>query len=330
MSFHPDSAITRRRFLQIVLSTTGAFVAVKLTPAFAEENPKAAHWALFSDLHIKPQDEHAHPPKGLFYCNQHAHLTRCVQEALAAKPDGLIITGDLARLTGDLNNYQKLAEFLAPMKDQFPIFSAMGNHDDRDHFAQVFSDLPARQPVPHKLVQVIEKGPVRFILLDSMMAVNKGTGQLGAEQLDWLRGYLAKCDDRPTLLFFHHNPGQDVNGFEDWESLVEIIRPSLKVKACIFGHSHVYAYKEQDGIHLVNLPAMGYSFSAKDPVGWVDARFTAEGGIFTLHAVEGPMEEDNKPHRLKWRTAVQQGDKPRQVDAPRPKKKKKKAVGSPA
>lgn len=60
---------------------------------------------------------------------------------------------------------------------------------------------------------------------------------------------------------------------------------------------------------------MGYSFSAKQPVGWVDAQFTVEGGIFTLHVVEGPTDEDGKPHRLKWRAAKPAG-------AARPKKKK--------
>lgn len=298
----PQSALSRRQFLQLVLASTGALTAIQLTPAFAAD-AAACHIAFFSDVHIKTVDDHEKPPRGHFYYNQHAHIKRCVREAIAAKPDGLIITGDLARLTGDLDDYRQLARFLKPLGGKVPVFHAMGNHDDRDHFATVFTGLrPERQPVPKKYVLVLEQGPVRFILLDSCLSVNKGTGVLGEEQLAWLRQFLAQADDKPTLLCFHHNPDQNGNkGFPDWPKLLEIIRPCAKVKGVIFGHSHVYEYAVQDGLHLINLPAMGYSFKASQAVGWVDAKLSAKGGEFTLHAVEGPKTEDGKTHRLAWR-----------------------------
>ena len=40
-----------------------------------------------------------------------------------------------------------------------------------------------------------------------------------------------------------------------------------EVKAVIFGHRHVYTLDQIDGIHLVNLPAVGYSFADGNPVG---------------------------------------------------------------
>lgn len=57
--------------------------------AFAAE-AKTAHWAFFSDLHIKTEDDHDKIPKGHGYYNPHAHITQCVKETLAAQPEGLI------------------------------------------------------------------------------------------------------------------------------------------------------------------------------------------------------------------------------------------------
>ena len=57
-----------------------------------------------------------------------------------------------------------------------------------------------------------------------------------------------------------------------------------------------------DGIHLINLPALGYSFGARQPVGWVEAKLTETGGAFTLRGIDGPMNENGKTHRLKWRS----------------------------
>lgn len=301
MSHDLNATLSRRQFIQLAVSSAGAFTVLTLAPALAAD-AKTSHWALFSDLHIKTEDDSAKPPKSLFHYNPHEHLTRAVREALAAKPDGLLITGDLARLTGDVENYTRLGGFLAPLAPKIPYFSVMGNHDDRDHFAQVFSKpMPEKQSLPGRLVLVLEQQPVRFILLDSQLGVNKTPGHLGAEQLEWLRGFLAKSDDRPTILCFHHNPTKAVADFEDFPQLLDIIRPCAKVKAIIYGHSHVYDYAEQDGIHWLNLPALGYSFSADQPVGWVDARLTAQAGEFTLHAIAGPGSQDGKTRTLKWR-----------------------------
>lgn len=293
-------SLNRRQFLRLVASSAGAAAAMQLSRAYAAD-PKSAYWAFFSDTHIKTEDDHEKVPVNHGYYDPHAHIKQCVKEALAAKPEGMIITGDLARLTGGVENYKKLSEFLQPLTGKMPIYSAMGNHDNRDQFAQVFAThAPEEQSVPHKHVQVIERDLVRFVILDSCKATNVGQAFLGKEQIDWLRAYLAKCDDRPTLLCFHHDPTRDKE-FPENGQLYEVIKPCKKVKACLYGHTHEYHYNVVDGIHMVNLPAMGYSFNLKDPVGWVDARFTAEGGAFTMHVTAGPKEEDGKAHRLKWR-----------------------------
>jgi DNA repair exonuclease SbcCD nuclease subunit len=238
MPLHLDSPLNRRRFLQLVLASTGTLTAIQLTPTFAAD-AASCHMAFFSDTHIKPFDPQEKTFRGHFYYSQHAHIQRSVREALAAKPDGVIITGDLARSTGELDDYRQLAKFLKPLEKKVPIYYAMGNHDDRDHFASVFTGLtPKPQPVPKKHVLVLDQGPVRFILLDSCMEINKGPGLLGEEQLAWLDRFLKESDDKPTLLCFHHYPDKnpDNKRFPDWPKLLEVIRP-LETISYILSHA---------------------------------------------------------------------------------------------
>jgi hypothetical protein len=87
----------------------------------------------------------------------------------------------------------------------------------------------------------------------------------------------------------------------DVPRLFSMIEPIRKVKAIVYGHSHEYRYSEFEGIHLINLPATGYSFNRNEPVGWVDAQLTAIGGDFTLHVVDGNRDKDGSVKKLKWR-----------------------------
>jgi hypothetical protein len=74
------------------------------------------------------------------------------------------------------------------------------------------------------------------------------------------------------------------------------------VKAVIYGHSHKYAFGQEDGIHLINIPAVGYNFSEEEPVGWVDAMFTPNGVDLALHAFAGNRSGDGKTRSLPWRS----------------------------
>ena len=54
------------------------------------------------------------------------------------------------------------------------------------------------------------------------------------------------------------------------------------MKALFFGHTHVAAVLELDGMHLVNLPACAYHFNAAQPTGWTSAVVSASGCELTL------------------------------------------------
>ena len=179
---------------------------------------------------------------------------------------------------------------------------ALGNHDNRDNFLQIFAETPGqKQSAGGKHTIVVRKGPIRLIILDSLFYVNQTPGLLGKAQRQWLEEYLNKSDDTPTILCFHHTLGDGDGDLLDVPRLFDIIKSVHKVKAILFGHSHIYNYSEYEGIHLINLPAMGYNFIDAAPVGWIEAHLTAKGGTFILHDIAGNKLNNKSETKLTWR-----------------------------
>jgi 3',5'-cyclic-AMP phosphodiesterase len=213
--------------------------------------------------------------------------------------DGVVITGDLARLRGEPDAYRNLKALLTPVA-QRPIHLGLGNHDDRENFFRTFENgYSAAEVVESKHVITTRTGPVRLIVLDTLLNVNALSGKLGVQQRTWLQTVLRMHDDTPTVLFLHHTPNFELL---DTHRLFEIIKPVGKIKAVVYGHSHKYEYSEVAGIHLINLPATGFPLSAGQPVGWVEARLTRYGGEFTLHAIGGDRRRDGHVTPLRWRS----------------------------
>jgi 3',5'-cyclic AMP phosphodiesterase CpdA len=203
---------------------------------------------------------------------------------------------------GKLDDYAALKRLLNPIAEKRPVLTALGNHDDRGNYLKVFDKtVVGKQRVAGKHVIVVERPPVRVIILDSLFYVNKVPGLLGQAQRRWLQDYLKKCDNTPTILCVHHTLGDSDGCLLDVPRLYHIIEPVRKVKAIVYGHSHKYGFSEFEGIHLINVPATAYSFNESEPVGWVNARLTARGGDFTLRVVAGNRENHGSVKRLKWR-----------------------------
>ena len=147
----------------------------------------------------------------------------------------------------------------------------------------------------------VEAGPVRFLLLDSLIEANVTPGFLGKSQRTWLDIFLSAAPPKPTLVFVHHTLDDDDASLRDVLWMFRILRPHKMVKAVIYGHSHSYKFGTEDGIHLINIPAVGYNFSGRAPVGWVEAALSAEGGDFRLHAIAGETSGDGKVKSVSWR-----------------------------
>lgn len=289
----------RRTFIRTSLAAVGTLVAIgAANSSGSETNEKqVARLALLADTHIPADVDNNY--RGFY---PYRNLQRIIPDIVSASPDGAVIAGDLARLTGESGDYANFKKLLSPLAEKAPVFMTLGNHDNRENFLKTFETTAGqRQTVSGKHVVVIHKTPVRLILLDSLLYTDKVPGLLGKEQRQWLENYLKECDNTPTILCFHHTLEDGDDDLLDVLRLFGMIEPIQKVKAIVYGHSHEYAFSQYEGIHLINLPAIGYNFSDTEPVGWVEARLRSRGGDFTLHAGGGNRDADGRVTRLTWR-----------------------------
>jgi Icc protein len=292
-------SMNRRRFIQTGLAAFGTLVTLNSScrTGLIKTDEKQINLALLADTHIPEDVENNY--RGFY---PYKNLEKTVPEIISASPDGVLIAGDLARLTGESGDYANLKKLLSPVAEITPVFMALGNHDNRENFLKVFDETPGEKPdIKGKHITIVEKAPIRLIMLDSLLYVNKVPGLLGKAQRQWLKNYLIECDEKPTILCFHHTLSDGDGDLLDVPRLFSTILPVRKVKAIVYGHSHVYGYSEFEGIHLINLPAMGYNFSDSDAVGWVEAHIGSRGGDFVLHAVAGNQDQDGSVTKLTWR-----------------------------
>ena len=291
--------MNRRSFIQTGLAAFGTLVTINTgcSPGLMKNDEKETRLALLADTHIDEDVENNY--RGFY---PYRNLEKVVPDIISYSPDGVLIAGDLARLTGQLGDYANLRKLLNPVAEKYPVFMALGNHDNRENFLKVFDETPGDKPdLKGKHVTIVKKASVRVIILDSLLYVNKVPGLLGKAQRQWLQDYLKESDETPTILCFHHSLSDGDGDLLDVPRLFRMIAPIRKVKAILYGHSHVYGFSEFEGIHLINLPAMGYNFSDSEPVGWVEARLRSRGGDFVLHAVAGNQDQDRSVTKLAWR-----------------------------
>jgi Icc protein len=292
-------SMNRRSFIQTGLAAFGALVTLNAgcSPVLTKKEQEQTRLALLADIHIPEDVENNY--RGFY---PYRNLEKVVPDLVSNSPDGVLIAGDLARLTGLQGDYANLRKLLSPVAEKTPVFMALGNHDDRQNFLKVFDDTPSDKfALKGKHVTVVKMPSVRLIMLDSLLYTDKVPGLLGKAQRQWLENYLKECDETPVILCFHHTLSDGDDALLDVPRLFQMIAPIRKVKAIVYGHSHAYGFSEFEGIHLINLPAVGYNFSDSDAVGWVEARMGSRGGDFVLHAVGGNLDQDGSMTKLEWR-----------------------------
>jgi 3',5'-cyclic AMP phosphodiesterase CpdA len=296
-------AISRREFL--VRSLAGGAVLVFSPHVFAaakREDPNS--WALLADPHIAAD-------RGLVAqgVNMTDHLTAVSAELLALpkRPAGVFILGDCAYSSGQAGDYLQIVDLLAPIRAaQMPIHLTVGNHDDRERFWEALpQEKAAQRPVADRQVALLRTKLANWFMLDSLEKTLSTPGLLGKGQLDWLAGALDANAEKPALVLIHHNPGLSGNiGLKDTAALFEILRPRKQVKAYIFGHTHAWNVgQDESGIHLINLPPVGYVFSPALPSGWVHATLEREGIQLELRCVDHTHESHGKIAKLQWRAS---------------------------
>ncbi|MEO0444797.1 MAG: metallophosphoesterase [Verrucomicrobiota bacterium] len=299
MPIHLNS-IPRRSFL------AGA-AACAIAPSAYGDEAESETWALLADTHID-----ADPAKVARGVEMAFNLETIVVQLVAEREtlQGVIIDGDCAFLAGLPGDYELLAKLLKPLSEAgLPVHLTMGNHDDRGPCYQAFAKSPGRvTAVESKHVSVMETPLANWVLLDSLLVVNKVTGEMGEDQLRWLDQFLQEHSGKPVILVGHHNPqfaireGQRVTGLADTSQFMSVLAKHPHAQAYLYGHTHHWrTTTHESGLHLVNLPPSAYVFDEKRPNGWVRAELSKRGMKLTLCALDANHPEHGITKDLGWR-----------------------------
>ncbi len=307
--------LSRRRFLQ---STLALGAGVLISDAWGQEKPAEARerFVLFSDTHIA-----ADPKRIERGANMTDNLTAAVAAAFIigkTKPAALFINGDLALKDGQPDDYKQLLATLKPVLDaDVPVHLSLGNHDQRDNF---WNAVPAGvKVVEGRQVTVVESAHATWIVLDTLDQTNVTPGKLGEAQLKWLTAFLDTPDraTKPVLVMTHHNPERlasatqpaaagapkpaKVAGIVDGAALMEILLPRKQVKALIYGHLHKWEIKIENGLHLINLPAVAYVFGNDQTSAWTDWNLSDTGAEVVVNTLDPKHKMNLTKTSLAWR-----------------------------
>lgn len=296
--------LSRRAFMASSLAAASSLLIPDALHAAGE--PVDPHrFALLSDTHIAA--DLAAVLRGVTMAE---HLRKAVADvaALSPRPAAAFINGDLAFGKGLVEDYSALLDVLAPLRRAaLPLYVGLGNHDHRDNFRtalpqhdRVGSAVDARQAC------VVESPRANWFLLDSLDKTNEVPGTIGVAQLKWLADQLARRADKPALVMVHHNPDREDptrGGLTDTVALLDLLHAHRNAKALFYGHSHQWSIREENGLHLVNLPAVAYVFQEGMPSGWVDVRLSENGATLELRCVDPAHKQHGEKHDLTWRAA---------------------------
>ena len=311
--------ISRRSFLAGSLAAGGGVLLGHDAPA-AERKTDPNRWVLLSDTHVGTHREDAHrdtKPADTF--------AQTVEQVLVLdpRPAGIIITGDLAFLTGQPGDYKLIRELYQPIREAgIPLHLVLGNHDHRENFWAAFPEAKPARAAADRQAAVVETPLANWFLMDSLYKTNVTPGLLGKDQLQWLTKSLEARADKPALLIAHHNlerpagpqDGTSRNtllaagrmlerpaGLQDGAALLQTAVAHQQANAYFYGHTHQWKVQCEKEIHLVNVPATAWLFDAKEPRGWLDITLQKGGAAIVMNALDKRHARHGERHELKWR-----------------------------
>ena len=198
----------RKDFLTSILALSGTALVPSASASVARhiENLSMADVSgdattiLMGDIHISGDFNEQGKPK--HYPYNPICFEQQVREILAMRPlpRNLIILGDVAWDHGLREDYEYAARLFRPLQEAgIRITMAMGNHDRRAPFFEVFGEYRTQTKVKGRVVSVVELPDVDFVVLDSLDELpnlKRGqsttvSGKMDDEQIKWLESYLA-------------------------------------------------------------------------------------------------------------------------------------------
>jgi Icc protein len=197
--------------------------------------------AQLSDIHITAGDGGAVPDDS----GPVRALRTAVSTVLSlpARPDALVLTGDLTEASLDVE-YARLRALLSPLP--MPVHPMPGNHDDRARLRAAFRGHPGvagdgddRAPVQY----AVDVAGARLVCCDTTVP-GEPHGAMDADRLAWLDATLTAEPAKPTVVATHHPPYPigirfiDDMRFLDATGFAEVIRRHEQVVRVISGHVH--------------------------------------------------------------------------------------------
>lgn len=263
-------------------------------------------------LLVQMSDPHFLPRGRLAYgqLDVAAFLERAVAHVagLEPKPDAILITGDLTS-DGEAAVYADFVGMLAGIGA--PVYPLPGNHDRRELLRGAF---PGIVPETGPIAYVIERFPVRVVMLDSLVE-GKPFGELGVDQLAWLDATLRADPAAPTLIALHHPPFRtgidhmDATMLRDAAGLAEVVSRHRQVERVVAGHVHRVIQCRFAGTLAITAPGTAHQVALvlgagrgpwiAEPPGVLLHHWSEASGLVThlsLIGEYGPSGQFSDPH----------------------------------
>jgi Icc protein len=226
-----------------------------------------------SDLHLVP------PGVKLWGFDPLERLDACLLDIATYHGDASFcaISGDLAE-RGEVAAYQALKDRLS--RFPLPTYLALGNHDDRENFFDVFNDSPRDEG---DFVQSAgDHDGLSILTLDTLKGPPSSAGLYGENRRKWLRARLKQIGDKPVVIFMHHPPfdiGHDLMDMiklEDGDGFHSLLS-GRNIKHIFFGHAHRPMSGQWRGIPFSAVPSLAHQLPL------------ASGSVPTVYSDEPPM-----------------------------------------
>lgn len=186
---------------------------------------------------------------------QRLDKTLAVLRTMEPRPELLLCTGDLID-RGDRASYERLREALADLP--FPYRLALGNHDVRDTFLDVFPEYALADGF---LQYTLDTPAMRIMVLDTLEEGRHGGG-FCETRAQWLSVRLDEQPERTTLIVLHHPPMEvgiawmNTDPREPWvQRLAGCLAGRSNIAGLICGHIHRPVASVWSGQVVVSAPS---------------------------------------------------------------------------
>jgi len=199
----------------------------------------------------------AEPHARLRGVDTEAAVAAVVAEAARARPDAVLVSGDLTQ-DGSAAAYRRLSALLATIGA--PIHCLPGNHD----LPAVMTRALPREGVA--LGRSFTVGGWDVIMLDTTVA-GEDDGALSADELAALDRTLAVSPETPAMVALHHHPVAvggawgDSLGLAAAEPLFAVLDRHSRARALTWGHIHQAFDGARGDLGLYGTPASSFQFT---------------------------------------------------------------------